>query len=127
MDIPEPKIEEAADAILRDFKITRQLLEKHGYSDNCKGCEAALFGTGARVHTHACRHRLEQAMLKETGGTERLKRRDERLHREDSGKPTPDDPKSQEAVDSPELGCIQTELDAAMGSEEDEELSLIHI
>ena len=44
----------------REFKITKGILEKFGFSDNCKGCEAAASGTDARRHTDECRQRLEQ-------------------------------------------------------------------
>ena len=44
----------------REFKLTKGILEKFGLSDNCKGCEAAASGTGARRHTGDCQQRLEQ-------------------------------------------------------------------
>ena len=44
----------------REFKITKCILEKFGLWDNCKGCEAAASGTGARRHTDNCQQRLEQ-------------------------------------------------------------------
>ena len=44
--------------MFRQFKITKDILEKCGLSDNCKGCEAAASGTDGRRHTDDCRQRL---------------------------------------------------------------------
>ena len=44
----------------REFKITKGILEKFGFSDNCNGCEAAASGANARRHTDDCRQWLEQ-------------------------------------------------------------------
>ena len=49
------------DKTVRDFKITRQLLQKYGCSDHGVGCDAALYGK-KRGHTTMCRKRLEEAM-----------------------------------------------------------------
>ena len=34
----------------RNFKITKYILEKHGYSTNCIGCDAVLSGSAPREH-----------------------------------------------------------------------------
>ena len=48
------------DNTVRDFKITRQVLQKYGYRDHCVGCDAALYGK-KRGHTTMYRKRLEEA------------------------------------------------------------------
>ena len=40
----------------REFKITEGI-EKFGFSDTCKGCEADGSGTDARRHTDDCRQK----------------------------------------------------------------------
>ena len=75
------KVPEVSDqpTVYRDFKITRQILERHGYSDECKGCEAAVMGYPPRQHNQGCRKRLEAEMVKDDALREGLKKRDERL------------------------------------------------
>ena len=41
----------------REFKITKGILEKVGFSDKCKGCEAAASRTDATRHTDDCRQK----------------------------------------------------------------------
>ena len=61
-----------------EFKITKGILEKFGFSDNCKGCEA-----DARRHTDDCRQRLEQLIRDDEVLRVRLDMRDVRLNRDD--------------------------------------------
>ena len=63
-------------------KITKGILEKFGFSDNCKGCEAAASGTDARRHTDDCRQRLEQLIRDDEVLRVRLDMRDVRLNRD---------------------------------------------
>ena len=65
----------------REFKITKGILEKFGFSENCKDCEAAASGTGARRHTCECRQRLEKLTRDELLRV-RVDLRDVRLKRE---------------------------------------------
>ena len=66
------------DKTVRDFKITRQVLQKDGYSDHCVGCDAALYGR-KRGHTTMCRKRLEEAMKADEVDQRRIRRRNERM------------------------------------------------
>ena len=66
------------DKTVRDFKITRQVLQKYGYSDHCVGCDAALYGK-KRGHTTMCRKRLEEAMKTDEVDQQRIRRRNERM------------------------------------------------
>ena len=66
------------DKTVRDFKITRQVLQKYGYSDHCVGCDAALYGK-KRGHTTMCRKRLEEAMKADEVDQQRIRRRNERM------------------------------------------------
>ena len=63
----------------REFKITKGILEKFGFSDNCKGREAAASGTDARRH---CRQRLEQSIRDDEVLRVRLYMRNVRLNRD---------------------------------------------
>ena len=49
-------------ARFREFKITKGTLENFGFSSHCKGCDATVFGAGARIHSDDCRRRLEEAI-----------------------------------------------------------------
>jgi len=42
--------------------ITKDDLEKHGYSARCPGCQAVLRGTARQGHSKGCRERLEKEM-----------------------------------------------------------------
>ena len=46
----------------RDFRITAPLLERHGRTEGCLGCEASIIGLGQRPHTEECRKRFEREM-----------------------------------------------------------------
>ena len=91
-NLKEPEPAEEQEATRRDFKITKPILERFGYSDACKGCEAVVFGLPPRPHSQSCRHRLEAEMRKDEGHHQRLQQRDERLQRETT-------PKIEEKID----------------------------
>ena len=81
VDIPQPN-DRPYEFRARDFKITKAILQKFGFSDDCKGCEAAMLGTPARVHSEECRKRLETAIREDDVLRTRLDMRDIRLNRE---------------------------------------------
>ena len=60
---PTPAAAVAADTVREPmrFSLTRDVLEKIGYSDGCPGCSAAMIGL-SRNHTEACRARVEAAL-----------------------------------------------------------------
>ena len=60
-DIP-PKEPEPAEAILRRVYITRQTLEKYGYTADCAGCTTAFVGGTGVNHSESCRMRIERAV-----------------------------------------------------------------
>ena len=66
----------------REFKITKGILEKYGFSDSCKGCDAFISGGYGRLHDEDCRSRLEQLMKQDVDLRMRLDLRDVRLERE---------------------------------------------
>ena len=66
------------DKAVRDFKITRQALQKYGYSDHCVGCDVVLYRK-KRGHTTMCRKRLEEAMKADEVDQQRIRRRSERM------------------------------------------------
>ena len=55
--VPEAKAE-GKKHTLRDFKITKSILSRHGYTDDCQGCVASVFGH-QRQHNNACKSRIE--------------------------------------------------------------------
>ena len=58
---------------VRDFRITKQVLEKYGYTDECGGCVHKACGfEGNRAHTPQCRQRLAEAMLEDERDRERV-------------------------------------------------------
>ena len=59
---------------IRDFRITKELLAKYGYTPGCMGCTANKHGSDRRGRTVRCRQRLEQCMRDDEG--EALQRRD---------------------------------------------------
>ena len=65
--------------LVREFRITDQILDKYGMSPSCPGCDAKLHGRPARRHTIECRRRLEEAMNADEQDIERLRKRDERI------------------------------------------------
>lgn len=65
----------------REFKITKGILDKFGYSENCKGCEAAAAGTDPRRHSDDCRSRMETLIREDEVLKVRLDMRDIRLDR----------------------------------------------
>ena len=67
----------------REFKITRKLLEKHGYHSDYSGCDAILNRTSQRPYSAACRNRLEEEM-DDFEDVQRLTDRDVRLRRDTS-------------------------------------------
>ena len=106
----------------RNFKITKSILEKHGYSTNCIGCDAILSGGDPRGHTIGCRSRLEKAMEGDPGDQQRLESRDRRLHQGEkvSDKETVNERVQQENVQTEEQEDVQTaKIDVEMDNEED--------
>ena len=107
MDIPQ-----AADKIpefkFREFKITKAILERFGYTPGCKGCAAAMAGTDARRHADECRSRIEEAIKTDDILRMRLDMRDSRL-----GRNAP--PSEQAKQEEPK---VEVDIDAAMGDED---------
>ena len=82
-NLGKPETQETAEPLRREFKITRRLLEKHGYSSSCPGCDAMLNMQGQRPHSTACRKRVEEEMRADPDDLQRLQERDSRLHQEE--------------------------------------------
>ena len=66
---------------VRDFKIMKRNLEKHGFTEGCPGCDAAKNNTQQRPHTTDCRNRMRNAMFKDAGTKERIQAAELRLKR----------------------------------------------
>ena len=58
----------------RELKITKRLLNKFGYSDNCAGCFHSRQNLPQRAHTPECRTRIYMAMQDDDDERERLGR-----------------------------------------------------
>ena len=61
------------DPVPRPFSITRKDLINDGYTPSCPGCLSAANDLRYRPHTAACRKRLEEAMLADELGSNRVK------------------------------------------------------
>merc|ERR1712086_1026255 len=66
----------------REFKITKNILDKFKLTAGCKGCDAVINGSGARgAHSDECRKRLEEAIKNDDVPKVRLDMRDIRLNK----------------------------------------------
>merc|ERR1712086_474798 len=65
----------------REFKITKNILDKLKFTAGCKGCDAVINGSGARAHSDGCRKRLEEAIKNDDVLKVRLDMRDIRLNK----------------------------------------------
>ena len=77
MNLEVPK-DEPKGMNLRDFRITKKILQKHGYTTKCGGCEAAKIGA-SRPHDSGCRKRLEKALENDEQYKHRIEDRDARF------------------------------------------------
>ena len=50
---------------IRRFRITDQILEKYGMSDNCPGCEYKAAGRNHRAHSEHCRKRIFDRIIED--------------------------------------------------------------
>ena len=67
---------------VRNFRITKRLLQEYGYTPSCRGCEASILGRKVESgwdHTVACRSRIEERMRADEYLKQRLDERDSRL------------------------------------------------
>ena len=71
-DIPR-KAPEPAEAIPRRVYITRQTLEKYGFTPECAGCTTAFLGGIGVNHSESCRMRIESAMKDDTVDRHRVR------------------------------------------------------
>ena len=62
-------------------KLRKKILAECGFSEGCKGCDAALEQRDARPHSLDCRHRIEEIISIDDSLRERLELRDARLNR----------------------------------------------
>ena len=49
----------------RSWYITKQLLNKHGFTDGCPGCHAVRTAQYSREHLETCKARIEQAIIQD--------------------------------------------------------------
>ena len=63
---PLPHDEEEDPTSHRAMKITKAILKKHGLTAGCEGCKAFRLGARARLHSEACRVRIENAVMAES-------------------------------------------------------------
>ena len=66
-DLPPPEARPPRQDDVRRFPITNRILDKYGYSDDCRGCKAKIEGrshweAGGRQHSAQCRRRIFDAM-----------------------------------------------------------------
>ena len=73
----------------RRFRITDRILEKYGYSDHCKGCDAKRHGlpaelAGGREHSQQCRQRLTDLMQENEADKELIQKDEDKFGAEAS-------------------------------------------
>ncbi len=80
-----------AEGVPRRIYIRREVeLKKYGFTDGCRGCEAAALNLIPVAHSHECRTRIESAMAADDVAKERLEAN--RAARESAGAPAPPRP-----------------------------------
>ena len=83
VELAESPVEERKKGI-KDFHVTRGILEKFGMQAGCAGCDASLEGARRR-HVPSCRERLENSMKEDDNVRERLRERYVRMNRSKTG------------------------------------------
>ena len=73
-------------AIPREFYITKEDCEKHGYTRGCPGCSSFFRGAGKQPHSPECRERFREAMKDYKKVKESEERRREFERRQDEKK-----------------------------------------
>ena len=72
---PIPSVPAHQEKVPRRMKLTKEILDIHGYTENCDGCKNARAGLKEpKNHTEACRTRLEEAMDGDEEGRERKRK-----------------------------------------------------
>ncbi len=65
-DVAEDPVPREAHQDVRDFRITKQLLDKYGFTDDCAGCvHKALGHEDHRPHSQQCRKRIADLMMQD--------------------------------------------------------------
>merc|ERR1712086_782235 len=94
----------------REFKITKNILDKFKFTAGCKGCDAVINGSGARgAHSDECRKRLEEAIKNDDVLKVRLDMRDIRLNK----KVVAEEVEKKDAVDDVEKIDVEMKTDEA--------------
>ena len=66
-------------AVPRDFKITRNIVDRYGATDGCPGCRHTMRpNTPRRVHNGECRRRMEENMKEDPTARAKIDERDVR-------------------------------------------------
>ncbi len=74
-----PAMQEEAIRPTRRLRIEKKYLDKHGYTEGCKGCRAIRMGGPPVTHSEACRKRVEELIGQTPEGMEKLTRRKEAM------------------------------------------------
>ena len=120
-------ITEETDVLVRDFRITRKILDQFGITSGCNGCDGHLMGK-RRAHSSECRTRIEQRMRDSDLLETRVKARDGRKIKEavkatnGTDKGIDDEPNAEETnkVKVDNLPAPDTPQPAAIPPEDDE-------
>ena len=83
--VPEVETEEM-ETSRRDFRITKQVIDKYGHTLGCKGCDAHRQGK-CRDHSKVCRKRIADQMIADDVLRSRISSRNTRLERSDTANP----------------------------------------
>ena len=103
LEMPEGSV---AEVISRELRITDQVLQEFGFTDDCEGCERKRAGNrgkaiGQRAHSAACRQRIYEEMSKDERGKDKLEAVKKRLaSRQRSTEDTPKDAGEASKIDN---------------------------
>ena len=76
-NLAEPAHNQGTKKVYR-LRLTRDDFIDKGFTEGCAGCKAILSGGAVRGHTEACRKRMEDIMMNNAAGKERMKRQADR-------------------------------------------------
>ena len=78
--VAPPEVQAPREFKRRDFRITKLLLERYGFTGGCPGCQGMLDGKRGHVHSKECRDRIEIAMEADPEDSQRIRSRDQRAY-----------------------------------------------
>lgn len=79
---PSYNRDQVPEVVVRDFKITKAHVLKHGPTTGCRGCKVVIEGMGAKGHhSPECRERMRKLLAESEEGVRKLEETEARLNR----------------------------------------------